>query len=92
MDMKQSSPDVLIYLDKLKRYIFSDNDIRDFFLKDIDQGMFFEKVTEFSESNLKENGEPDLTRQQLEQIKIELQMMAQDKKENELFFNNFSLN
>jgi len=73
------SPEVLIYINKLRDFLSKNQESKEYFLHGINEEIFFEHLTEFSEKNFKENGEPTLTIEQFELIRKMLQ--SNDKKE-----------
>ena len=79
--------DILIYVDKIRKYLESSEGARDFFLADTSIQKFMEKVIEMAENNFKAKGDPTLTTDQMTQIKNEL-----STNRNSSFFFDFSLN
>jgi len=61
--------DVLIYINNLKSVISKDKEASDYFLKNIDEEVFFENVATVAENNLKSKGECTLTENQFEIIR-----------------------
>ena len=60
------SPEILIYVQKIKKYFKENKEASDYFLKDVDEKLFFKYFTDIAEKNLKEKGEPELTELQFE--------------------------
>jgi hypothetical protein len=68
-----SNPEVLIYIDRIKQFLNLNEDARRYFLNNlIDENTFFENLYEISEKNYTENGEPELTQEQLEGLRNKL--------------------
>ena len=67
--MTQYRYEILIYINQVKKFLESNKDAKIFFLSDIDPDIFFDKVSEISEKNFEETGEPQLTIEQYQKIK-----------------------
>lgn len=79
-----SSSEILIYIQKIKKYLESHEDAKNYFLKGINSEEFYNSITEISEKNFKKNGDPMLSRDQFESVREKL--VQETKKENEIFF------
>ena len=66
------NPDVLIYVQKIRKYLESSEEAKKYFLTDIDIEKFLEKVYNVSENNFNTSGDPILSPLQMDEIKIEL--------------------
>lgn len=78
-------PEVLIYVQTVKNFFKSNNQARDYFLKNLDEEIFFKYLAEISEKNFKKNGEVALDVNQFELLKKTVQAITISKKpENEL--------
>lgn len=64
--MNDLPPEVLIYIQKIKDYFKKNKESYDYFLKNVDEDIFFEHFAEISLKNFKDNGSPELTVDQLE--------------------------
>ena len=62
-------PQLLIYINKLKKYLETNRDARQYFLGKIDEDLFFQYLTDIAEKNLNTNGNPTLTMKQFELLK-----------------------
>ena len=62
-------PEVLVYINKLKNYLKTNKEARSYFLGDLDEEEFFEKVEEHAIKNFIDKGDPTLTMDQFEYIK-----------------------
>lgn len=60
------SPDVLIYIQKVRDYLNNDEGARQYFLDNTNEDLFFEHLTEISQKNFDKNGDPTLSRLQFE--------------------------
>lgn len=79
--------DVLIYVEKIRKYLESSEGARNYFLAGTSIEKFLEKVHEIAENNMKINSEPTLSTNQMTQIKNELSASSVSS-----FVYNFSLN
>lgn len=91
------SPEVLIYISNIKKFLDTNNEAHQYFLKNINEDEFFSKVAELSQKNFDKNGDPMLLRNQFEEIKTELLKSSNKKIENNIFldlkdFGTISLN
>lgn len=68
------SPEVSIYLQKIKLYFSKNDEIRRrHFFSDVNESNFFDMVEKMSEQNFKEKNEPALSIEQFEEIRQKLQ-------------------
>jgi hypothetical protein len=88
--MKQHNPEVLIYLNGIKKFIEANKEARDYFVTSIDPEVFYEKVAEYADKNYEENGAPELSQVEFEKIRQEIGPAKPSGVK--LFFNGFSLN
>ncbi len=79
------SPEVLIYIKNIKKFLETNDDAHQYFLKDVNEDDFYSKVAESSQKNFDRNGDPMLLRNQFEEIKNELLKSLNTKKENNIF-------
>jgi hypothetical protein len=63
------SPEVLIYIQKVKMYLENDQSAYDYFLGGIDYDKFFEELGKIATTNIEKKGEPSLTQNQFELVK-----------------------
>ena len=66
------SPEVLIYLQTIKNYFENNEETRSYFLSHLDKDEFFRLVGETSEINFKKTGEPQLSKEQFEFLRVSL--------------------
>lgn len=85
--MKENNADILIYLNQVKNFLNRNDDAKSYFLKDIDSEKFYDRIYIESNKNLKNNGDPSLSREQLESIRNDLLL----DNERKYFFNGFSI-
>ena len=72
MEMLENlSPDVLIYVQNVRKYFTKNEETREYFGIDTHGEEFFEKVVELSQKNFEETGEPELSVEQFEEVKTE---------------------
>jgi hypothetical protein len=69
------SAEVLIYLQSLRKFLESNEESRNYLIGDATIDSYFEKVKKLSEYNHKKTGDPKLTTEQFELLR-----MAQTKK------------
>jgi S-adenosylmethionine:diacylglycerol 3-amino-3-carboxypropyl transferase len=62
-------PDILIYLTKFKK-IFENSPNKNYFYDENKSDEFYKKVEEIAIDNYEETGKPELTKEQLESIRI----------------------
>lgn len=72
--MKQSKmpPDVLVYVQSVKKYFSSNPDAQKYFSIEGNEQQFFDQITEISQKNYEKNGEPELTIEQFEELRRDL--------------------
>lgn len=63
------SIDVLIYIEKVKEYFNNDNDVKNYFLQNFDEKIFFSYLTEVATINYQKQGDPALSKEQFETIR-----------------------
>lgn len=81
--MKLSS-EVLIYVQTIKNYLETNQDANDYFLKNADYDLFFDNLAQISEINFQKTGEPQLSQQQFEFLKISMMIFKEVEKEEEI--------
>jgi hypothetical protein len=74
--MKLSS-DVLIYVQTIKNYLETNQEARDYFLKNADYDLFFDNLAQISEINFQKTGEPQLTQQQFEFLRVSMMIFKE---------------
>lgn len=62
-------PEVLIYVQNVKKYITTNEETREYFDVETNGGEFFDELTELSHKNFKETGDAQLTAQQFEDLR-----------------------
>ena len=68
------SPDILIYIQTVKNFLENNEGIRKYFLTNVDEDLFFENLGQIAEINLTKNGEPQLSKEQFEVLRLSLQI------------------
>jgi len=81
------SPEVLIYIRNIKKFLDTNDEAHQYFLKDLNEDDFYSKIAESSQKNFDKNGDPMLFRNQFEEIKNQLLKSLDKKKENNIFLN-----
>ena len=66
------SPESLIYLQTLKNYFQNNEDARKYFLSNLDEDEFYKSILNVAENNFRKKGEPQLTQEQLEFLRVSL--------------------
>ncbi len=79
------SPEVLIYIRNIKKFLDTNDEAHQYFLKDLNEDDFYSKIAESSQKNFDKNGDPMLFRNQFEEIKNQLLKSLDKKKENNIF-------
>lgn len=80
------NPEVLIYLQQIKRYIENNPSAKDYFIGDSQENVFYEKLKEISLINFKNTDDPKLNKDQLESIRLSLLQPTTQDVNNDLFF------
>ena len=62
-------PEVLIYLQTVKKYFETNQEAREYFIPNSNEEVFFKHLCEISEKNFKHNGEVMLTKEQFELLR-----------------------
>jgi hypothetical protein len=68
------SPDILIYIQTVKNFLENNEGIGKYFLTNVDEDLFFENLGQIAEINLTKNGEPQLSKEQFEVLRLSLQI------------------
>jgi len=61
--------EVLVYINKLKNYLKNNKEAREYFISNLDEDEYMEKVTEVAIKNFIEKGDPTLSMEQFEIIR-----------------------
>ena len=67
--LENLSPDVLIYIQNIREYFTTNVEIREYFKIDNNENVFFDHVIDQAQKNYEENGEPELSIEQFEELK-----------------------
>lgn len=67
--MEKLPPDVLIYIQNVRRFFTTNEETRKYFGIDDNEDEFFDHVIEQAQKNYEENGVPELTVEQFEELK-----------------------
>jgi hypothetical protein len=79
-------PDVLVYIQNVKTYLENNSGARDYFIGDNDEESFFELVIDVAKVNYEKRGEPQLTKEQFELIRITLRAFKEAEKEDDSIY------
>ena len=63
------SPEVLIYIQTVKKYLKTNKEAREYFLAESDEELFFKHLAEISQKNFEKYGEVMLNKEQFELLK-----------------------
>lgn len=78
------SPEVLIYIQKVKQYLKSDDSARKYFLENVDEDLFYKHLIEISQKNFEKDGEPTLTQDQFELLRKTVRAINVIKNDNDV--------
>ena len=67
--MENLPPEVLIYIQNVRKFFTTNEETKEYFQIDIYGDKFFEEVIDLSHKNFEENGAPELTAEQFEEIR-----------------------
>ena len=62
--------DILVYLQKVKSFLKTNEEASKYFIGDSDVDEFYKQLTIVSEKNFETNGQPELTKEQFELLRI----------------------
>jgi hypothetical protein len=71
------SPDILIYIQTVKKFLENNKGTKEYFLANVDEELFYENLGQIAQINLEKNGEPQLSKEQFEVLRISLQIFKQ---------------
>jgi hypothetical protein len=74
-------PDILIYIQTVKKYLESNKNTKDYFLSDVDEDLFFQNLGQIAQINLEKNGEPQLSKEQFEVLRLSMKIFKEVDKE-----------
>ena len=75
-------PDVLVYIQSVKSYLERNSEAREYFIGDKSEESFFELVIDIANVNYEKRGEPQLTKEQFELVRITLRAFQQAENED----------
>lgn len=61
--------DVLVYIQKIKTYLSTNKEAKDYFIGNSDVDEFYKHLAIISEKNFVENGQPELSQEQFELLR-----------------------
>jgi hypothetical protein len=62
--------EILVYLQRVKNYLNTNEEANKYFIGDSDVDEFYNQLTIVSEKNFETNGQPELTKEQFELLRI----------------------
>ena len=68
--------EVLVYIQKIKNFLNTNDSARDYFIGKCDVDEFYKQLSIISEKNYETNGQPELTKEQFELIRITLEVVS----------------
>lgn len=74
------SPEISIYLQKVKKYLETNQQAKEYFI-DNNYDSFFDELIKISNENLEKNGDPSLSVDQFEEIRLK----SRNKKTNQIY-------
>ena len=73
--MDNISPEVLIYLQQVKKYLELSKEAKNYFIGDGDEELFFKHLIEISQKNFEKNGEVMLNKEQFEILRTTINVL-----------------
>jgi len=67
-------PDILIYLQTVKNFLENNKGTKEYFLTNVDEELFYDNLGQIAQINLEKNGEPQLSKEQFEVLRLSLQI------------------
>jgi hypothetical protein len=67
-------PDILIYIQTVKNFLENDKGTKEYFLTNVDEDLFYENLGQIAQINLEKNGEPQLSKEQFEVLRLSFQI------------------
>jgi hypothetical protein len=67
-------PDILIYIQTVKNFLENNKGTKEYFLTNVDEDLFYENLGQIAQINLEKNGEPQLSKEQFEVLRLSLQI------------------
>jgi hypothetical protein len=64
--------EVLVYLQKIKNYLNTSEDAKNYFIGQADVDEFYKELTIISNKNFETKGQPELTKEQFELLRVAL--------------------
>jgi hypothetical protein len=78
-------PEIIVYLTKLKKYLSTNMEAREYFINDLDEEEFFIHVEDIAVKNFYEKGDPTLNMEQFELVKNTLKSKKIINREKEYY-------
>lgn len=71
--------EILVYIQKVKNYLKTNEEAREYFIGESDVDDFYKHLTIISEKNFNQNGQPELTKEQFELLRRTMKAEAISK-------------
>jgi hypothetical protein len=68
--------EVLVYIQKIKNFLNTNDSARDYFIGNSDVNEFYKQLSIISEKNYETNGQPELSKEQFELLRITLEVVS----------------
>jgi hypothetical protein len=68
--------EVLVYIQKIKNFLNTNDSARDYFIGNSDVDEFYKQLSIISEKNYETNGQPELSKEQFELLRITLEVVS----------------
>lgn len=79
-------PDVLVYIQSVKTYLDKNQEAKKYFIGEADEESFYELITDVANVNYEKRGEPQLTKEQFELIRITLRAFKEAEEEDDSIY------
>jgi len=82
------SPESLIYLQTIQNYFKNNEEVGKYFLSNVDENEFYNSILKVAENNFKKTGEPQLSQEQLEFLRMSLMIFksVEESEFHEIYF------
>lgn len=78
---KENPIEVLMYIQNIRKYFETNEVAQQYFALNGDDDAFYEHIAEISKKNFEDNGEPELTIQQFEELRQMLSGVSEEKEQ-----------
>ena len=74
-------PDILIYIQTVKKFLENNKNTKEYFLSNVDEDLFFQNLGQIAQINLEKNGEPQLSKEQFEVLRLSMRIFKEVDKQ-----------